>query len=196
MSLSYYTSGAETAARNRARMRATGRTPKGHLLWTQREDEIVRAIYPDYEALRRLLPSRTYCAIRHRVGDLNIANSRRRWSAAEKSRLRRLYPDATPSELEAAFPGRTFDHIKQMARYFGFYRRRRRLQPTGIPIIDAVRDRAFELNYSMVDVDVLIGKGSYFQKAGWHYGNNVNKVAVWRAIEAMGGRLTVEWDDT
>jgi hypothetical protein len=81
-----------------------GRTPKGHWLWTAREDALVRALYPDYVALRKALRRRTYSALRHRARTLGIAKKRHTWTTTEVSRLRKLYPKASCRDLLAAFP--------------------------------------------------------------------------------------------
>lgn len=51
---------AQAAARARARILFRGFTPRGHPLWTNEEDEILRRSYPDYRLAIRRLKRRTY----------------------------------------------------------------------------------------------------------------------------------------
>lgn len=182
------------AERTRARIRQAGVTAKGHPLWTKEEDAKVLRLYPDYKALRRALRRRTYRALRARAGTLGITKKRHTWTAAEASRIRKLYPTANKGELYAAFPGLRWNQIVGKARHIRVRRNRRPLSPTGFPIIDEVRQRAFRLNYSMVELDAIAGTKTYFQKGGWHNGI-VNKRAIYKAIEALDGEVLAVWKE-
>ena len=192
MRLMYAARGAASAYRARERMARTGRTPKGHWLWTKEEDDIVRELYPDYKALRRKLRRRTYNAIKERARTLEVAHRRHVWLASEVSRLRRLYPRSDRLDILAAFPGLRWRQIAGKAGHIRVHRYRRRLSRTGHPLIDHIRDRAFELNMSMVDLDAMARTKKYFQKAGWANGN-LNRRALVRAVEALGGEVSVRW---
>jgi hypothetical protein len=168
-----------------------GRSPTG-LLWTKREDEIVRALYPDYDAVLRALKTRTRVAIRTRAMKLGITKRRYPWTAAEIFRLRRLYPKQTAAELQVSFPGVKPAQIRQMANLRGITKDRRPLPPTGIAVIDAIRRRAFELNLSMIDVDEMARTGIYFQSSRWRY-LGVRLVQVCRAIQALDGEISPIW---
>lgn len=192
MRLMYAARGAASAYRARERMARTGRTPKGHWLWTEQEDDIVRALYPDYKALRKALRRRSYYALRGRVRTLGIVNRRHIWLATEVSRLRRLYPKADRLDILAAFPGLRWGQIAAKAGHVRVHRHRKRLVRTGHPLIDHIRERAFELNMSMVDLDAMARTKKYFQKAGWANGN-LNRKALVRAVEALGGEVLVRW---
>jgi hypothetical protein len=178
----------------RARIRKAGVTAKGYPLWTPAEDEKVRRLYPDYRALRRALRRRTYHAIRGRVLTLGITNKRHIWTGAEVVRLRKLYFTAARAELHAAFPGLTLRQIVGKARHVKLSRQRRRPSPTGFPILDDIRERAFKLNYSMVDLDAIARTGRYFQTGNWS-SNGVNKLAACKAIEALDGEIRASWND-
>ncbi len=163
-------------------------------LWVPNEDQLVRNLYPDYEALRRKLPHRTYPAIRYRAGALGLSKKRHIWTMAELGRLKKKYEAGVPKEaILAEFPHATWDQITGVAGFHGFQRKNQKFKSTGIAIIDAIRDRADKMNLTMVDLDAMARTKRYFQKAGWHgLGSNGKYVA--RAIEALGGRLLVEWD--
>lgn len=184
--------GVARAQRARERIIRMGTTPNGHPLWTEREDDFVRSLYPDYKALRRKLRRRTYHALRARARTLDVVTRRHVWLASEVSRLRRLYPRASREELLAAFPDVTWEKIKAKAQHAGIRRARRKLTTTGYPLIDLIRDRAFDLKLSMVDLDAMAGTKQYFQKAGW-YSGNLNRKALLRAVEALGGEVSIRW---
>jgi hypothetical protein len=73
--------------------------------------------------------------------------------------------------------------------------RRVRSKPkaTGHPLIDTIRDRAFDLRLSMVDLDAMAGTKRYFQKASWCPGRP-NRKALLRAVEVLGGQISVRWE--
>lgn len=192
MRLRYAAMGAARAQRARERIIRMGRTPNGHPLWTEREDGVVRALYPDYKSLRRALRRRTYRALCGRTRTLGIAKKHHVWLGTEVSRLRRLYPKADRSDILLAFPELSWSQIAAKARHIGLRRARRRLNSTGHPLIDTIRDRAFDLCLSMVDLDMMAGTRRYFQKAAWRNGN-LNRKALLRAVEALGGEVSVRW---
>lgn len=182
---------AATAQATRVRMRRAGITPLGHRLWTSKEDAIVARLYPDYSALRKALRNRTHSGIRHRVSHLGIAIKRHLWTSQEKARLRRLYPTADRAALLREFPALEWKQIESKVLAMKLYKARKRPSTTGIPIIDSIRARAFELNLSMVELDAMAWSKSYFQKAGWRRG--IRRTAVYRAIEALDGQVVPVW---
>ncbi len=183
-----------SSERARQRVQSTGRV-FGHAVWTPAEDQVVRDCYPDYARACTLLPKRTYWSIRSRAGYLNIQVKRHIWTGAEIKKLKRLYPEATKDELRTAFPGLSITAIERIAAYYGISRNRRRFKDTGHSLLDSVRARAFELRYSMVDLDDIAGTGRYFQDAQWCGRGCLNMRNVCRAVDAMVGTLHVTWDD-
>jgi hypothetical protein len=185
---------ARTAERMRRMIRKQGHAA-GHPLWTEREDDILRASYPDYKKARRRLPRRTYYALRNRVQELDIQKRRHIWRASEISRLRKLYTYANSKEIRSEFPFATWRQIEGVARHYKIRRPRRRLCSTSIPVLDLIRGRCYELGYSMVDLDSIAKTGKYFQTARWHSNRRLSGKYVCRAIEALGGSISVVWDD-
>lgn len=177
--------------RAKEQMLRAGRSPTGPL-WTAREDETIRGLYPDYNAVVRALKRRTLVAVRTRAMKLGITKRRYPWTVAEIYRLRRLYPKQTAAQLQVSFPGVRPAQLRQMANLRGITKDRRPLPLTGIPVIDAIRRRAFELNLSMIDVDEMARTGIYFQCSRWRY-SGVRLVQVCRAIEALDGEISAAW---
>lgn len=185
--------GTATAQRSRERMRRIGATPKGHALWTKRDDQTIRAIYPNYVLLVKMLSPRTFKAIKARALGLGVATKRHVWRNSEVSLLRKCYPTSSRDELCAVFPGFTFYALERKAYHLGLRKNRRKFKTTGYPLVDAIRSRAFELNLTMVDVDALARTKRYFQTGAWSSGN-FNKRACVKAVEALGGQVHVTWD--
>jgi len=194
MDLRYLARNAETARRMR-RLWRLGIVGSHLRVWTPPEDSTVRTIYPDYARLRRELPHRTYNALRGRARHCGVAKPRPQWTADEITRLRRLYPSKSHSELLEAFPGASLERIRFKARCIGVSRSRLPFLPTGFPLIDEIRNRAFDLNLSMVELDAMAETQTYFQKAGWGARHRENTVAVIKAVRALDGDMEIEWDE-
>jgi hypothetical protein len=101
--ITYLSRAIATADRNRRRMQKEGVTPNGCRIWTDAELQKLKELYPDYRAAAQIL-GRSYFAIRNKSQEVGLAPKRHRWTAAEVSRLRGLYPCGTSAELLAAFP--------------------------------------------------------------------------------------------
>ena len=183
---------AEWAARMREIQKKRGMAGRNQL-WTEEEDATCRRLYPDYKAIHKSLPHRSLRAVRGRGQKLGLAPKRNLITAAELSKLRRLYPTATRSELRSAFPQRSVGAIERLARYYRIWKRTKPLKPTGHALIDAIRARCHELNYSMVDLDDIAGTGKYFASARWCGAKKVAAAHVVRAVAALDGQLSVEW---
>lgn len=186
---------ARNAARSesaRERIRTEGRTCNGDPIWTKREDEKIRRLYPDYRALKIALRRRTRMAIVCRASKLRISKKRQLWTAADISRLRRIYPTGTDAEIATAFPAFTKRQVQAIANRLRIPKKRRRYKRTGIAIIDAIRDRAFDLNLTMKDLDALANSRHYFQNCCREL-SSVNGLNVYRAIEALDGQVTATW---
>lgn len=95
---------------------------------------------------------------------------------------------ATSTEILELVPGKTMPQAWARARRSRFRHPRKPPRPTGLPVVDAVRRRAFELNLTMRDLDEITRSGSYFRSP---------RTVVWRhvgrAIEALDGELRVDW---
>jgi hypothetical protein len=104
--------------------------------------------------------------------------------------LRRLFPTATPAELQAAFPGQTYAAIERRAARFGVRRATfRAITPTGNDLIDSVRKRARSLNFSMSELDAEVGAKHYFCT-----GCRARPPAA-RALNVLDGAFRIEWRD-
>lgn len=195
MSLAYFARNAASGERARRRMQRSGFTMSGQKLWTQTERQILLDHKGDYAAMKKLLPDRSIAAIASQCSKMNLRKTIHVWTAADISKLRRMYPKASEEEICAAFPHSTWVNIQQVARYRGMRRDRRvPYKITGIPALDEVRQRCFEIRWSMPDLDKAARTGNYFYRAGW-IGKRVNHRALGRAIEALDGVVQARWND-
>ncbi|MBB3610954.1 hypothetical protein [Rhizobium sp. BK602] len=193
MSLAYYARNAATAERNRRRMRREGVNMRGDRLWTEEERQIILAIGPDFDAIRKKLPNRTRIAIASQCRKMGLKQQQQHiWSAAEISKLRKLYPSASREEICQEFTHSTWVNIMQTARYHGFRRKKRPFKPIGNPSVDEMLVKLFESNFSFPDLDKECRTKRYFQKAKWRYMRpNYNHIA--RALDVLDGEFRVEW---
>lgn len=168
-------------------------TSRGDRLWTDDEKATLVSLRGDYRAMEKALPHRTPIAIRGACQKLGLRKRIKFWKASEVATLRRLYPRATVTEIEAAFPDASWTNIQQVARYHGFRRRSREYKLTGIPALDEVRARCFEINWTMRDLDQAARTKTYFQRQGWQ-GKKINHRALGRAIEALDGVVQARWN--
>lgn len=194
MSLTYFARNARSADRARRRMQREGVTMSGAKLWTDEEREIVRNLAPDYDAILKQLPHRTRNAVRNQAGKMGLRRAIHIWTAAEISRLRKLFPRAPAEEICAAFPHSTWINIQQAARYHGLRRSAKQYKITGIDALDEVRKRCFEINWTMIDLDNAAKTKRYFRRAGW-IGKKINHRALGRAIEALDGVVQAQWNE-
>lgn len=195
MELRWAARNAKIAALARERIAKTGMSPCGAPLWTDREMALLAVIFPDYKRAVAALERRTYSAVKNRARSMGLTNTSHIWTSAAVARLRRLYRTSDNQTLAAAFPGVPMDKIRYKARHIGLSRPRRPFKQTGIPAIDQIRTRAFDLNVSMVDLDAMAKTKTYFQKANWLNGN-INYRAIGRAAKALDGLLAVRWQES
>lgn len=196
MSLHHLAVGAASAERMRRRLARTGETLTGQKLWTESEIEKLKQLYPlmTYSKIARRLKGRTYGAIRAKAQELGLTKPRHVWTGAEVARLRKVYLHGTVDEVRAAFPQFKLAHIRAIARYHGLSRPRKPFKLTGIPALDQIRQRAFELGYSMSDIDALARSKSYFRQASWLSGFQHHR-AIAKAIAALDGVVAADWHE-
>lgn len=170
----------------------TGCTIAGDRLWSDVEIAILRQRYPDLAALVRALPGRSVGAIAKKAQQIGLARSRRIWSADEAPRLRKAYPAGAPiDDLLSMFPGKTKRQIWNKACHLGIRRPRKRPKRTGLPLVDTVRERAFDLKLTMTDLDTYAGARRYFvcpRSSNWRF--------LQKAIRELRGHVVVRWPVT
>lgn len=196
MDVLYLARNAAIAERQRALVRRRGRSWNGYPLWSAREIEILRRLYPDFKALKKALPGRTKYAVKLRARKVGVARPNHKWTTTEISRLRKLCTQgADRSEIDNAFPTIAWPVIQAQIGAHRFQKPKRKLKPSGNAVVDAIRERAVSEGISMVELDEMAGSGSkgYFRHCfSYRYPNGR---CLMKAVEELGGRLVVEWND-
>lgn len=167
--------------------------------WSPEEEATLRDRSISYAELERLVPHRTRKSIETRCRTLSYLRTKeayadrnqKDWTGAEVKKLvlaaRMGLSDYQTLE---ALPGRNINQIRSK-RYDLGIRRDRQITSVACPLADQVRKRAKFLGMSLVQLDRQAGSGSYFQKAR---PKKSLRYCV-SAIQALGGRVTIEWDN-
>lgn len=132
----------------------TGCTIAGQPVWMSAEIDVLYELYPDFRSAGLALPRRTRGAIAQKAQQLGLVPPRRLWREEDAIRLRKPYVTGMPiASLIELFPGRSREQIWKKAHHMGYRRPRRAPKPTGMPLVDSIRKRAFEHYLSMVRGD-------------------------------------------
>ncbi|TGQ79343.1 hypothetical protein EN850_20865 [Mesorhizobium sp. M8A.F.Ca.ET.207.01.1.1] len=176
------------------RIRKAGRTPNGHALWTPAERAVLTKWFPDYKAMKKRLPKRSMAAITGQCHLMGLSTPKPAWTAADRTKLRRLFTTVSKAELLAAFPDRTWTSLQVNGYQMGLRRWRKPYVKTSHPVIDDVREACRTKGHFMPDLDVYAGTGRYFSKlAQRRKKHDLRKVD--KAVKALGGTLVIEWGD-
>lgn len=193
MSLAYYARNAASAERARRRMRREGVTMSGSILWTEAEIQILRQ-FPSNQQAHERLPHRTIKAIENQRRKQRLTRQLHWWTAAEISKLRRMYPRCSKEEICATFPHATWSSIQHAAWRHNFRREKPPYKPTGHPAVDQILEKCFSIGWSLVDLDREAKTRGYFAH-GCRQCNGPNYKAIGRALNVLQGRVSIEWLD-
>ena len=177
--------GAAIAQCNRERAERSRRGVR----WSASEMKIVIDTYPDYRLMQERLPHRSLVQLKRFAYGYGIAKKRHVWTSPEIATLKRASHERwSKKRLCEALPHLTPDQIQAQFTHHGF-RFRHGPKTLGIPILDEIRIRAFQMNLSLVDLDGICGRGKYWQRC--------ERKPDWRRIEKVleyvGGHLRVEF---
>lgn len=163
--------------------------------WTYRETEVLREHWPDMAAIRKMLPYRTERAIGDMARKCGVAPPKDQhiWTGAEDKRLRALAAaGATRKDIAAALSLSPLQ-VQNRLQYTRIRIAKRPPALCGDDLADAVRQRAFQMNITIRDLDRSLGNRRIFQNAvttKYVLPHHIDK-----AVKALGGRLTIVWDD-
>ncbi|MGI3128745.1 hypothetical protein [Nitratireductor sp. PBL-C9] len=161
--------------------------------WTMKEHEVIVSHWPDIETIEKCLPHRSRRAIRAFAGKCNLTTSRHVWTAAEDMKLRKLAAAGESRRAIASEMGMSLNQIAGRMAYAGISLARKPPKPSTNLLVNAVRQRAFELHMTLSDLDRSLGSRKIFQQASGS--QRVAHTHIERAVKALGGRLVVEWCD-
>ncbi len=163
--------------------------------WTYRETEVLREHWPHMATMCKLLPHRTETAIRRMAAKCGAAPQKDQhiWTGAEDKRLRAFAAEGMPCKFIAREFGLRPLQVTNRLRYIGARIARKPPAPCGDELADAVRQRAFQMNISMADLDRSLETGRIFQNAACK--KRVLPRHIEKAVKALGGRLAIVWDE-
>jgi len=206
MDISFLSRSAFLAKASRQRMQREGRTPLGHVLWSKEEDALLlkNRDRPIGE-IAHMFSRRTRNALIARRVKLGCSfKSQKNWRPEEDRILREHTPKLNWRQISLMLPGRSRAAVQGRARYIGianneFSRARHRPKIYRIPLLDAVRLRAWEDGISLEALDKELKSGGYFRKNGMRKRNKrrdyVNIWHIKKAVEFFGGELVIDWKD-
>ncbi len=161
--------------------------------WSLREHEVVVSHWPNLLEIRRLLPHRTVNAINSFAGKCNLRKELHVWTTTETALLKRRVREGRTRAEVAAELGMTTLQVQNRCQYLKLSHERRPPKPTGDRLMDAVYQRAFELNMSRRELDEACSSGGQFQR--WSPARKIAFKHVLKAVRLMEGQLAVEWSD-
>ncbi|MGS1095134.1 hypothetical protein ACVCNR_11185 [Aquamicrobium terrae] len=159
--------------------------------WTLKEHEVVVSYWPDMGAIAERLPHRSNTAIRAFAGRCNLTSNRHVWTAAQDNKLRKLVAAGFQRKEIAAELGLSIQQIGGRLSYCKIHTARRPPAPSENALVHSIRQRAFELNMSLADLDRSLGTRKIFRQAAGR--QRVGHTHIERAVKALGGNLVVEW---
>lgn len=173
-----------------AKLDLIDRTP--FLLWTLEEYEIVATLWPDIDAIRKRLPHRSRKRIVEAASKCHVRRRIHSWTARENTTLRSRVMAGIPRRQIARELGLDLMQVQNRLGYSGIKYGRQPYKPTGDKLKDAIRQRVFDMNMTLVELDEACGSGMYFQK---FYGPRpIIPKFLERAVQVLGGKLTIEWE--
>lgn len=161
--------------------------------WTLKEHEVVVSHWPDIQAIMKRLPHRTIRAIRQFARRCNLTDERHIWTAAEDAKLRKLAAAGCSRKEIASEVGLTLGQVAGRLSYARISIARKPPAPSANPLVNAIRQRAYALNMTLIELDRSLGSQKIFQQAAGK--QKVAHVHIERAVKALGGQLAVEWSD-
>ena len=183
--------------------RQVGPTHKiGGFRWSEEEDRILHKYMKDLPTAVANLPGRTLGACDDRRYKLGLLPKKRLWTAQEVKILRENAHAMSLEKLTKLFVGRNKMQVSVKATKLGLHRKRNPPIVTKKWLLDEIRKRYLALGYNAKQMDEFAGTGIFYYKQRWKqgvaYGHSTNSSthpAYLAALDALGGKMKVEWPD-
>ncbi len=159
--------------------------------WTLKEHEVVVSFWPDLEEIRRRLPHRSEQAIKSFAGKCNLRRHIHVWSEGEDAALRKRVREGISRKQIAREMGMTLNQVANRMAYITLRYESRAPKPSGHRLMDAILQRAFDLNMSRRELDDACGSGGAFSR--WSPARQISTKHLVAAVRYMEGTLTAEW---
>nr|WP_278520425.1 hypothetical protein [Brucella anthropi] len=176
--------------------RASQPRVKLNMSWTREEDDLVRAHFENRPKLRALLPHRSREAIESRVYRLGLNLEKRYFviTAKDAARIAQLVTTCRTYQEVADVMGISMHTVRNFMKRKRIHFTRSAPKMTGVPLVDAVRQRAFNMKLSMRDLDRSLGyRAKCFSRSNCAHLISIGQIA--KAAKALGGRLEIVWED-
>lgn len=163
--------------------------------WTDSERAIVRRLFPDYDAMVRAMPHRTRIAVAAYARGMHLTPTRvcRVWKVSEiKQLVEARKARASTAKLLRMFPGLTIYQIRSKSYDVGLRVKPRLKVDDSHPAIISIRKRTEKLGMTLTNLDRQCDSGNYFVRVR----ERAFAKYVIRAIDVLGGQLSIEWDDS
>jgi antitoxin component of RelBE/YafQ-DinJ toxin-antitoxin module len=160
--------------------------------WTLKEHEVVVDHWPDIDTIGRLLPHRTRSAIQSFAGKCNLRREQHYWTTTENAQLKRLVKAKVPRKQIAKEMGLTLNQVVNRMAYTNIRYERCPPQSSGHSLMDAIRQRAFEMNISMRDLDEACQSGAALRR--WSPARKIGLITIQRALKVLDGQFTIVWE--
>lgn len=162
-------------------------------MWSYAESEILRRFWPAMDALRERMPHRTEIAIRNMAKRCGLVPDKVQhiWTAAQDKTLKRMAANGATRKEMAEVLSLTVAHITNRLQYTKTNIAKRAPVIIGDPLVDAIRQRAFDLKISIADLDRSLGRSKIFRSAKRH---PPSPRQLHQAVKALGGKLVVQWE--
>ena len=168
-------------------------------IWTEEEENTLRKIYPNRQLMILQISSRSRFSCVKKAGKLGLSTKRNPyWTSQELQTLRKLYGKIELKALQSMLSPRSPRSIETKAFKNGISSRKRRKMLLATPqkSLNSLRDKCFELNITMAELDGICGFARYFASGGARR-KALHKVR--HAIGALGGQLHpnghIAWSD-
>jgi len=168
-----------------------GLTVKRQASWSVEEDDLIRQNPSCYQHLQKLLPHRTFDAIKVRARKLGVRKKNRRWTKDQISVMRQLAGKVTDAQAAEILGGsrRSVAH-KRLA--LGLACPASETGPAKVDIIQDLFDAAEAKGLRLSSVTRGLGL-SRMKRSANH--QRISAKVVASVVGALGGELYVEWMD-
>lgn len=161
--------------------------------WTLREHRVVVSHWPDKKTIARHLPYRSMLAIENFAGRCNLRKQRNRWTAEQQAHIRKRVAESVSIKIIADELKLTHGQVQGRIQKMGIRYPRRRPKPFGNLLMDSIRQRAFDLNISMKELDEACGSGHVFR--AWNGRCGVRTKHIEKALKVLDGHFVIEWSE-
>ena len=162
--------------------------------WHKQEDEVIVRLYPDYNAIGKLLPHRTRRATFVRAQALGIQRKLRKWTGAAVRRLVVQAGYMSMKEIYAANLDRSRSDIRRYLAAAGATPARGRRE-SGVGLLDQLRDRCLAHAIPFRDLGRSVGNKYALSLSSHSRRNTLEAQWTENAVHILGGELCVEWED-